>query len=58
MLRHVVWYKLTDVSEVLTACIITLMTEAVSTSETSVNFFETKWRNIPEDSYLHFPSYL
>jgi hypothetical protein len=29
------------------------MTEAVSTSETSVNFYKTTSRNIPEDSHLH-----
>jgi hypothetical protein len=34
---------------------IALMMEAVSTSETSVNFYETTWRNIPEDS--HLPEY-
>jgi hypothetical protein len=28
------------------------MMEAVSTSETSVNFYETARRNIPEDSHL------
>jgi hypothetical protein len=40
MLCRVVWYKITDVSEVLTASIviIALMIEAVSTSEMSVNF--------------------
>jgi hypothetical protein len=27
--------------------------EAVSTSETSVNFYETTRRNIPEDSHLY-----
>jgi hypothetical protein len=27
--------------------------KAVSTSETSVNFYQTRWRNIPEDSHLH-----
>jgi hypothetical protein len=27
-----------------------LMIEAVSTSETSVNFCETTWRDIPKDS--------
>jgi hypothetical protein len=27
--------------------------EAVSTSETSVNFYQTTWRNIPEESHLH-----
>jgi hypothetical protein len=27
--------------------------EAASTSETSVNFYQTARRNIPEDSYLH-----
>jgi hypothetical protein len=30
----------------------TLMMEAVSTSETSVNFYDTTRRNIPEDSHL------
>jgi hypothetical protein len=42
-------------SEVLTASIIReLMMEAVSVSETSVSFYETARRNIPEDS--HHPS--
>jgi hypothetical protein len=27
--------------------------EAVSISGTSVNFYQTKWGNIPEDSHLH-----
>jgi hypothetical protein len=30
---------------------IALMMEAVSTSETSVNFYQTTWRNISEDSH-------
>jgi hypothetical protein len=30
-----------------------LMVEAVSTSETSVNFYYTTLRNIPEDGLLH-----
>jgi hypothetical protein len=29
------------------------MMEAVSTYETSVNFYQTAQRNIPEDSHLH-----
>jgi hypothetical protein len=29
------------------------MMEAASTSETSVNFYQTTRRNIPEDSHLH-----
>jgi hypothetical protein len=29
------------------------MMEAASTSETSVNFYQTKRRNIPADSHLH-----
>jgi hypothetical protein len=29
---------------------ITLMMKAVSTSETSVNFYQTAWCKIPEDS--------
>jgi hypothetical protein len=37
MLRHVVWYKLTDVSKVLTAFIIRVIA----------------WHNIPEDSHLY-----
>jgi hypothetical protein len=43
--------KLTDVSEMLTATIIRaiFMMEAVSTSKTSVNFYETTPRNILED---------
>jgi hypothetical protein len=32
--------------------IIALMTEAVSTSETSVGFYQTTEHNIPEDSHL------
>jgi hypothetical protein len=44
---------LTDVSEVLTASIIiALMMDAVSTSETTVNFYEITLYNIPEDSQL------
>jgi hypothetical protein len=33
--------------------LIALMMEAVSTSETSINFYQTTIRNIPEDSHLH-----
>jgi hypothetical protein len=33
--------------------LITLMMEAASTSETSVNFYQTTWHNNPEDSHLH-----
>jgi hypothetical protein len=50
MLRHVGWYKFTDVSEVLATsivrAIIALMMEAASTSETSVNFYQTTRLNI------------
>jgi hypothetical protein len=31
---------------------ISLMMGAASTSETSVNFYQTTWRNNPEDSHL------
>jgi hypothetical protein len=51
MLRRVAvaWLKFTDVSGVLRAA---LMMEAAGTSETSVNFYyQTIWRNIPEDSH-------
>jgi hypothetical protein len=37
----------TDISEVLAASNIR------STSETSVNFYQTTWRNKPVDSHLH-----
>jgi cell division protein FtsL len=49
MLRHVVWQKFTAARGLL----IALMMEVVSTSETSVNFYHTARRNIPEDSHLH-----
>lgn len=56
MLRLVVWCELTDVSEVLAASIYratALMTEVVTSSETSINFYQTTWRNMPEDSHIH-----
>jgi hypothetical protein len=34
------------------AAMIALMMEAVSTSETSVNFYQTTRRNNPEESHL------
>jgi hypothetical protein len=34
---------------------IALIMEAVNTSETSANFYETTWRSIPEDSHLVRP---
>jgi hypothetical protein len=37
----------------LTASIISAMMEAVSTSEKSVNFYQTTRLNIPENSHLH-----
>jgi hypothetical protein len=37
----------------LAASNIALMMEAASTSETSVNFYQTTRRNNPEDSHLH-----
>jgi hypothetical protein len=67
MLLCVVWQNFTDISEVLTSCIIiamrpthrlddggskhliVLMMDAVKTSETSVNFYQTTRCNIPED---------
>jgi hypothetical protein len=33
---------------------IALMMKAASTSETSVNFYQTTRRNNPEDSHLYF----
>jgi hypothetical protein len=34
------------------AMIIALIIEAASTSEASVNFYQTAWCNNPEDSHL------
>jgi hypothetical protein len=48
MSRRVVSQTLIDVSEELTA----LMMEAVSTSETSVNLYETERRDAPEDKHI------
>jgi hypothetical protein len=53
-LRHVVWYKSTEVSEVLAASIISaLMMEAANTSETTVYFYQTTRHNSPEDSHFY-----
>jgi hypothetical protein len=50
MLQFVSWLKFIDVSEGLTnSIILTLIMEAVSTSETLVSFYETTWSNIPEE---------
>jgi hypothetical protein len=35
---------------------LAMMTETDNTYETSVNFYQTTWRNNPEVSYLHFGS--
>jgi hypothetical protein len=51
MLYRIVWKMLTDVSEELTASIIRV--EAVSSSETSINMYQTTRCNVPEDSHLH-----
>jgi hypothetical protein len=56
LLHHVVWQKLTDISEVLAASIIrmvtALMMDVASTSETLVNFYQTTWYNKPEDIFM------
>jgi hypothetical protein len=52
MLRRVVWWTLTDVTEVLSS-IIALMMDAVSIFEMSINIYQTTRCNIPEDSCLH-----
>jgi hypothetical protein len=58
MLRSVDWYKLTDVSEVLTASVITaiaLIMEAVDTPETCVNFYQPTRRNTTEYIFMNNP---
>jgi hypothetical protein len=52
----VVWYKFTDVSDVLSDLIssmIALMKGAASISETSVTFYRAICCHNPEDSRLH-----
>jgi hypothetical protein len=46
---------ITGESMKITASIIALMMEAVSSSEMSVNFYQTTRNNIPEDSNLLLP---
>jgi sensor domain CHASE-containing protein len=51
MLHHVISQNLTNISKVLTSSIfreIALMMDAVSTSETSVKFYQTTWQNNSE----------
>jgi hypothetical protein len=50
MLRRVVWYNFTDVSEVLATSIAPIM-EATSTSEASVNFYQNTRRNFLQESH-------
>jgi hypothetical protein len=56
-LHRVVLQKFADVSEVLTASITRAIIE-VTTSETSINFYQTTRRNISEDSHLQLVRWL
>jgi predicted transcriptional regulator len=47
------WYEFTNVSEVCTAYIIRALMEAVQTSETLVNSYQSTQHYNPEDSHLH-----
>jgi hypothetical protein len=49
MLCHVVWYILTDVSEVRNTNIFRSIIEELIASEMSVNFYQTRLSNIPGD---------
>jgi hypothetical protein len=49
-LRRAVSQKLTEASDVIIA--IALMTEAVNTCETLVDFYEITWRSILESCHL------
>jgi hypothetical protein len=52
--RRAVWHKSAENSEVPTASVIRVApTATASTSETSVNFRQTAWRNISADSHPH-----
>jgi hypothetical protein len=48
MLQRAVLFMMADVSDMLPASIIRGMMEAVSGSETSVSFGETRRRSVPE----------
>jgi hypothetical protein len=56
-LKHTMWllqlhFMLGSVTRRV-KCLVALMMEAASTSETSVNFYRTTRRNKPEDSHLY-----
>jgi hypothetical protein len=53
--RKPIWEVNTNmhVREIVLVKAIALMMAAVSTSETSINFYQTTRRNVPEDSHLH-----
>jgi hypothetical protein len=46
-------FRKTERTYMLKMAVITLMTEAVSSSETSVNIYQTTWYYIQVDSQLH-----
>lgn len=53
MLLEVVWYMFTDISEKFTAFTIILLKEAVSSSETQINIYQTPQCSILEGSHFH-----
>jgi hypothetical protein len=57
-LAYVRFQVLTAAANMKMKVIIALMMEAASASETSVNFYQTTQRNIPEDCYLHCLNYV
>jgi hypothetical protein len=49
MLCHVIWWKLTDIPEILAASIIRVVVmDALSPSKIPVHLYETTWCNILE----------
>jgi hypothetical protein len=55
ILRRVFWCKFTDVSEVFTLPtigVMALMVEILCMSETSVNSYQNKLHNIPDENHL------
>jgi hypothetical protein len=50
--RLVEVYRLSEALAVPVMRMIVLMMEAISTSETSMNFYNTTWRSVPEHSRL------
>jgi hypothetical protein len=52
-MKMTVFWDVVPCSLVEVYWVIALMMEAASASEILVNFYQTTWRNIPENGHLH-----